>query len=367
MSKDNSVDNYFNKRIVLHVGLPKAATAFMRRAVYPRLDSTKVFHSQTYFKNEINVLIEGEYKGVDVEKFRENFKRKSEKISQDTILLCEFSLSGNPVIPGNDYESFYERTDFLKKAFPSANIIIILRNQIDWLVSIYRNIIESGETLSMDEFLNFNGGKFIRRSCVRQYYVDALCFDFSSMCDYYVKLFGRENVHVFFQEDLKNDPENFIKDLQKVIGCGLEDSIRIQRVNRGSSALALTLTRLKNRMGGPQSHEKAPLQKFFLSDPIQKLQKYDIPNRPFLDVIKKIESRYILAVLLRRVLIKVSIFFSWHQFVQHFINKIIYIDWDILGDEKRSKLIKHYARVNKGLLPYFNSDNIRNYYLYKSE
>ena len=281
LNKGSSVDTYFNKRIVLHVGLPKAASAFMRRVVFPRLDSTKVFHSQTHFKSEVGVFSAGRFRNTDVKTFRENFKRKLENIDQKTILLCEFSLSGNPAQPVEDYKSFYERTDFLKKVFPDAEIIFILRNQIDWLVSIYRNIIEVGDSVSMDEFLGFEDGGFRRRGCKEDHRIDGLGFDFSTMCDYYVKLFGREKVHIFFQEDMKNDPENFIGELQEAIGCDFGGEAGTRRVNRGSSALVLALTRVKNRFFKPRTHQKTPFRDFVLAAPIQKLKKYDLPTGRF--------------------------------------------------------------------------------------
>jgi len=335
----------------------------MRRAVFPRLDSTKVFHSQTYFKNEVGVFSAGRFRNTDVKTFRENFKRKLENIEQGTILLCEFSLSGNPANPGEDYESFHERTDFLKKVFPDAEIVFILRNQADWLVSIYRNIIEVGETLSMDEFLGFEDGEFCRRGCKEDHRIDGLGFDFSSMCDYYIKLFGREKVHVFFQEDLRSDPENFVGELQEVIGCDLSDEVYTRRVNKGSSALVLGLTRLKNRLFKSRGHQESAFREFFLTVPIRKLKKYDIPNRPFSSVVGDIETKHIPTVLLRRALIKLSVLFYWILFTQYVLDRIIYIDWDILGEEKRKKLREHYSRVNKGLVPYFRNEETRKYYL----
>jgi len=367
LNKNSSVDTYFDKKIVLHVGLPKAASAFMRRAVFPRLDSSEVFHSQTHFKSEVGVFSAGGFRNTDVKTFRENFKRKLENIDKKTILLSEFSFSGNPANPGEDYESFHERTNFLKEVFPNAQIIFILRNQIDWLVSIYRNIVEVGERLSMDEFLGFEDGEFRRRECREDHHIDGLGFDFSSMCDHYVELFGREKVHIFFQEDLKNDPDNFIEELRKVIGCDFSDKIRTRQVNRGSSAFVLALTRFKNRLFKSREGRKSAFREFFLVAPIRKLKKYDIHNRPFLSVVENIETKHIPAVFLRRVLIKLSVLFYWILFTQHILDRIIYIDWDILGEEKRKKLKEHYAKVNKGLLPYFSNDNIKKYYLYKSE
>jgi hypothetical protein len=340
----------------------------MRREIYPRLDSEKVFHSQTYFKDEINIISDVLFRNTTPESFADTFGKKLKNISQDTVLFCEFGLSGNPLVPGVDYESFYERTDFFAKVFPDAVIIIILRNQIDWFISLYRNVIRNGSSISIDEFLNFENRKFVRGPCQKMNRIDALSFDFSAICKYYVKLFGDENVHFFFYEDLKIDPEDFIKKLQDVIGADLSEEIRLRAVNRGFSAFALTATRLKNKIfrRTRADDRESVIRRYLLVAPVYMLEKYDIPNRPFGLAIKEVSPGKIPAIFLRRVLIKIGQFFTWPSFVQHFLDKIFYLDWDILGEEKRNLLRAHYAKVNEGLLPFFKNEKAKKYYLYDS-
>ena len=370
MNDNHSVDKFYDKKIILHVGLPKAATAFMRRAIYPRLDSTKVFHSQVFFRDELRIITELEFNDLDVGEYRKAFKKKADGISQESLLICEFGLTGNPGEPEVDYRSFKKRVDYIYKAFPKASIILILRNQIDWLVSFYRNIIEVGYDISFDEFLNFSDGEFHGRTHDNYTNIDALSFDFSEICDYYVKLFGRENVHVFFQEDLRTDPEGFIREIQKVIGYDFEHEIKMEKVNRGFSTLALTITRFKNRLSGGQrhTHENGLLAKIrgLLSRAVRRLGKYDIENIPFTFVIKNIKYRYIPAVFLRRVLINISYIVGWKIFIINIFDKLIYIDWDIVRKETRKALRDHYSKVNEGLIPYFRNDETKRHYLYEN-
>jgi|TARA_B100000315_G_scaffold220305_1_gene222860 hypothetical protein len=368
MNNNHSVDKFYNKKIILHVGLPKAATSFMRRAIYPRLDSTKVFHSQGFFQDEINIITKVDFENVDMEEFRNAFKKKVDGISQESLLICEFALTGNPGDPGTDYRNFRERVDYVYKVFPEASIIIILRNQIDWLISFYRNIIEVGYDISFDEFLNFHDGEFHGKTHDEYTNLDALSFDFSQICDYYVKLFGRENVHVFFQEDLRADPEDFIREIQKVVGCDFEHEIKMEKVNKGFSALALTVTRFKNRLSGgqPHTHEdslQAKIWDLFFVRAIRRLEKHDINNRPFMFVVRNIKYRHIPAVFLRRVLINISYATRWRPFIKNVFDKLIYIDWDIAGEETRKALRDHYSKVNEGLVPYFRNEKTQKYYL----
>lgn len=370
MNGTPSVDEFYNKRIILHVGLPKAATAFMRRSIYPRLDSAKVFHSQDFFRDEIRIITEGYFKHVEAEDFRAAFKKKADGLSQESLLLCEFGLTGNPAVPGTDYRSFRERVDYVHQAFPEASIIIILRNQIDWMTSIYRNSIEVGYDISFDEFLNFHDGAFHEKTHDEYTNLDALSFDFSQICNYYVKLFGRENVHVFFQEDLRADPEGFIGEIRQLVGCDFEHEIKMEKVNRGLSALALAITRFKNRLSGgrPYGYENSLLAKmhgFFLLGPARRLEKYDIKNRPFKSVIRNIKYRHIPAVFLRRVLLNIFNIMGWKSFITHIFDKLIYIDWDFMGEETRKALKDHYAKVNEGLVPYFRNDETKRHYLYE--
>jgi hypothetical protein len=72
------------------------------------------------------------------------------------------------------------------------------------------------------------------------------------------------------------------------------------------------------------------------------------------------------AIILRRILIYSRIFFVFERFMQIVFNKVLYIDWDFLGKQKRTLLAKHYSKLNQGLSRHFRDPETAKYYIPKS-
>ncbi|MEE1551158.1 MAG: hypothetical protein V1244_05985, partial [Nitrospinaceae bacterium] len=115
-------------------------------------------------------------------------------ITQGIVLITDMGLAGDAE---DNFRQFNKSTDFLAELFPEASIIITLRNQVDWLLSLYKHLT-AGLGVSVAKFLNFSDGKFHPKHRADFPNVDALGFDFAEKCDRYVETFGRENVHILF-------------------------------------------------------------------------------------------------------------------------------------------------------------------------
>ena len=165
-------------KIFIHVGLPKTGTTYLQKYVFPKIKNiTYVSPLNTSMPNYI----------------------LSVETDDKPILISDEYLSIHHFIDakGHLHPSRYTILDNLKKLFPDANIILVLRKKEDWLNSFYVQYLKSvyRPTISFEEFkrkLEENG-----------------TLDFEEYIDYLQKNF--ERVLVLNYEELKENPYQFVK------------------------------------------------------------------------------------------------------------------------------------------------------------
>ena len=98
------------KEIYIHIGLPRTGTSFLQRNIFPKLKLTYL-HKNMIFS----------------------------KIKDGKNLISDEHLSGT--IFYNNPPDQYKIIDRIKKLYPDAKIIIVLRDKNDWLKSFYKNYL----------------------------------------------------------------------------------------------------------------------------------------------------------------------------------------------------------------------------------
>ncbi|MDO8558741.1 MAG: sulfotransferase [bacterium] len=120
----------------------------------------------------------------------------------------------------------------IHQTVPDAKILIVIRNQADWLASVYKHFIRGREELRAFS-------KFIKEDAFVK-----VGF-YSAIVDLYFKLFGRGNVLVLFYEELLSNPENFLDKISDFFGIDKFDHSRINTrakvslTNRGAKILRI--------------------------------------------------------------------------------------------------------------------------------
>ena len=115
---------------------------------------------------------------------------------------------------------------------PDAKILIVIRNQEDWLASVYKHFIRGREELRAFS-------KFIKEDAFVK-----VGF-YSAIVDLYFKLFGRGNVLVLFYEELSKDPKNFLDKISDFFGIDKFDysqintKAKVSLTNRGAKILRI--------------------------------------------------------------------------------------------------------------------------------
>ncbi len=195
-----------NESVVIHIGYHKAASTYLQKRVFPKIPVNIAL--LTDYKGHILKL--GESKEVFASQIRqwvhdEIHSQPHEKRHNITVISRE-ELSGHAYGHKNIDPFFI--ADNLKRAFPKAKILIIIRNQFEYILSVYayRVAIKGIEFRGLRTFLSEEGplGLF-----------DKLEYD--RLIEYYMSLFGQEQVVVFPLEFLNRQSEYFFNKLAELM------------------------------------------------------------------------------------------------------------------------------------------------------
>jgi len=132
------------------------------------------------------------------------------------------------------YHNQIEMRDRIKRIYPQAKVLMIIRRQSSWIKSVYKHDIEHfAIDTSFKRFLETEIGKAY-----------TLAADYFNLYKLYVTAYGAGNVKVVLFESLKNDEENAIKELEEFLGFKLE--IRNRNTNESKSNSFLIALRFIN-------------------------------------------------------------------------------------------------------------------------
>jgi hypothetical protein len=353
------------KKIFLHVGLHKTGTTFLQNHVFTKLDPQEVCYNPTPVKAIIKDLYRKNLQEDYWETHIEAIEKELKQIPQPIIFISYEILSGTP---WNNYEDFTLMADFLAKAFPNPVILLVIRNQVDWLISLYKEALKDGAGISINKFLNFQG-TFKERASKGYTNVNALGFNFVFMSRYYEKVFGSENVHLLFYEDLSLQPEYFFSQIEKILKCHFIQRIEMARSNQGfstSSILLLTWIR-KVPWFAPQKTPSIVHPIFFLESI---LSKYDDLSLPIAEAIKRaILTRKVPIFLYRLIFFLKLDYKSSKRRKMKFQNKLInaiekkaHFNWELMGNAQQTTIKQHYYEQNTALLSDIDEEPVRKKY-----
>ena len=359
----------------LHIGLHKTGSTFLQNIFSKNLNRNMIVY------NPRDVVFAVEY-AIDNPAFRERYIQKAkdlvDTLSRDSrtenIFISNENLSQRFCL--QDYE---ECAQVLKEVFPDAKIILFLRFQPDWILSCYKQSIQLDDPQDVKSFLSYRNAKF-EESDSRFNKAGLLSFDihktdWANLLNAYLQRFGQRNVYVYFYEDLKNDPKSVIDDIGDLIGVKMILSKKRGFSNKSFSALAcrMTIYRFNTyRFLGLERFlpisVKPYIEKILLTPP-QLNDDDKIGSKPFLSWEEAKASLSFTALI--------PVFFAkaykrimglkdlrWRGLWQRYLDRAIYVDWDLLEEEGiRGKLETYYRRQNLDLLKYIPVDKIPEKYL----
>jgi hypothetical protein len=208
---------------IIHIGYPKTATSWFTDYFYPFIRNANVSYSDNVF--------------YCMDKNSEFFEiRHSEKLEEkNNHIIIAHKLVGIEEFKWDKgiYRSFF--LTHLKKNFPDASIVIFIRNQIDFLASVYSSYLTHGGTYTFKEL--FKQGKLGDGTMFAFEYID-----YYKLIKLYQEAFGENNVHVFVFEDFMKNNMAFLSSFKIIFNL----DINLQQLNydRYNETLRIGLARL---------------------------------------------------------------------------------------------------------------------------
>ncbi len=299
-----------NKEIYIHVGLPRTATTYLQRSIFPYFNDIKYvdlsdnkysIFRDLYFKNFIFYPLSN---------IKEHIREYFCSLNQKKILISDEMWFGGTI--GGTHFNFsnnYFLSGVLKEIFPNAKIILTIRRQDKWFESIYRYLLRDGHYVGIRQFLNYRNGEFYDYSTYfrKGPNIDVKILDYKKYIENYIKLFGENNILIIPQELLAYNKELFINKVETFLGSSYSAKGEYsKKANTGYLLLGVILSRVFNRFFIFENREGGLI-------PISK--------NKFLD---------------------------YRTYVR-FIDKKIPINKSILSNDMRIKILQYYADSNNSL------------------
>lgn len=211
--------------MIAHIGYHKTGTTFLQHNVFPNIEGINFYNvnieKNSFFKEKICWSPTLEFDKVEVMK--------------------ELDISDNTLYSFENFVGFmgkgtynYEIAHRLKE-IGFKKIIVAIRRQDKMMESLYRQHVQSGGTLKPNEYLK--DVRYFRWSFL----------DYYPLIKLYIELFGRENVLILMQEELKESSENVARKIVEFCGAeGVEMKPANSQTNTSLSVLAIRLLRVVN-------------------------------------------------------------------------------------------------------------------------
>jgi hypothetical protein len=183
---------------LIHIGYHKTGTTWLQRHVFSDQNAGFYLMPRDDIKDHIvhiNALV------FDPETCQETLAHHAQKASELglQLVVSQERLSGG--LHAGAYDS-KENADRLAEVYPSAKILIVIREQREMCISAYKQYLRNGGSYSLDEYLaprrrerpGFNLGHF----------------NYDRLIRYYISLFGKDNVCVLPFEMFRDAPSDFL-------------------------------------------------------------------------------------------------------------------------------------------------------------
>ncbi len=239
----------------IHIGYPKAASTALQRGFFGRHNQLyhlgagtkndgKFWDDHGYIDKEINIAMEIDfryrnnlsYNGRKVKKyFNKHFQNAEENKNIHAVGISNENFCFN----WHGGIDITEKVKRLRDVFDNkTKILIILRNQKKLIESLYKENIRFGYSGNFNEYL-----KYLWTYKDRNYLYE-FCFD--KVVTLYSEYFEKENIHLFFFEDLKKDNSKFLKDISNAIEIDYYNLSFSKEYNKQLDSKELNIKRMLN-------------------------------------------------------------------------------------------------------------------------
>lgn len=341
-------------KIVLHIGLQKTGTTFLQRHVLPNVDPTSVCFNPPSLLADIREVFRADYDPSVMKARLGSISGFMKSIAQPTVLISYEVMSGSA---WKNYSDLGPMMDFLSRGFPESAVILVIRNQLEWLISLYKEGLRNGLALPIGRFINVakTEDEDYRVSGVR-----ALDFDFASLVAAVERRFSSQRTHLLFYEELRNDVNRFLNRFEEVLGAPIPRDFANIVEYPGLSTFEAWLLGYWRQLPyqSPRPRHRAFHPVYLLEGWLRKREKDGWMYRRILRDLEKVGvDEYSSRKRKQRQQLELVRWVSQ------------YVRWQprLLSPEIESRLRRHYGKVNQRLEQRFTNAEIARVYLYATE
>lgn len=240
---------------LIHIGYHKTGTTLLQRKVFQEVGTGFDLVGSAGDLHQAFVSVNAF--AYDPDETRRSFAAKleaSEKRNLVPVLSYE-RLSGAPHHGSTDSRQIADR---LAEAFPEARVLIVIREQLDMILSLYKTYVRMGGPASLEEYVKPGDS---RSMLLRLDYLE-----YHWLISYYQSLFGEKNVLVLPYEMLCTSPSVFLEQIRSFSEAQAEHEVRVSRVNVSPSPLSLMAKRYVNKLFVRNTFNPSPLLPFRLDN-----------------------------------------------------------------------------------------------------
>jgi len=215
------------KKIIVHIGLPKTGTTFLQSKVFPFLnfyyigtsgeDSDhfplyqELYRCSYYYNNPI-------HKDENFINFSKNklwqYIKDNNKLNSNNYLFSFESLVGATMC---DFAFQDENIEMIKNLFPNSKIFFVFRLQHNYAESVYNQMFKGNKHFTRGDLdfgymsLNKLSGYKAEKFSENNIYLNIYKLDWYELYKKYCDNFGQENVFALPYEMFKETPEKFLQ------------------------------------------------------------------------------------------------------------------------------------------------------------
>lgn len=237
--------------VLLHVGYHKTGSTALQDQLFAMPDSGYLLPSEPRIDLIDRFVLPGPF-DFDATTARRHYTRFLVRSRSEgrTAVLSHERFSGYPPSGGFDAPLLAGR---LKDTFPDARILIVVREQLSNIASMYLQYITDGGDRGLNDYLSPRG-RYLKRS--PGFSPSFYCYD--ALVSHYRRLFGRDRVLVVAHETLIADPQSVVSALAAFTGQKPYPCV-FARQNESRPASFQAVQRLVNRYVAPTEFSRMAL------------------------------------------------------------------------------------------------------------
>lgn len=210
-------------RPLIHIGYHKTATTWMQRQLFmPAHGYRQIATHEDVFKH----IVEPHGLDFSAQAMQEHIRAGLTTLNAGEVpVISSEILSGHPFFGGRESDVYAAR---LSQIAPEARILISIRAQQKVLPSVYMQYVLRGGTMPYETF-------FAAENPLGFFTFSPDHFKYDRLVEVYQRTFGKENVCVVKQEDLRVDMEQLAKSIAEFSQNTLFDMVKTSQAKENAS------------------------------------------------------------------------------------------------------------------------------------